>query len=70
MDCHDCPVCPVCHKTLTLAAQLVKCKCGQAFCVAHRRSTAHACPFDYHREFQMELERRLRPCIAEKVIHI
>ena len=59
-----------CNKRLTLLAQSVgKCRCGNAFCIAHKDPTEHACSYDFKKEQRRSLESSLgtSPCRAAKV---
>jgi len=59
-----------CSKRLTLLAQSVgKCRCGNAFCIAHKDPTEHACSYDFKKEQRESLESSLgtSPCRPAKV---
>jgi len=61
--------CSVCKHRLTLAGTHT-CKCGSAFCAAHRLPEAHVCTYDHRGEGKKTLGVQLVASVPVKVEHI
>lgn len=67
----DSTKCSQCNKHLTLLdATVGKCKCGGCYCKKHKNSDAHQCTFNYHKDFQETLDKKLKIPMAVKVAQI
>jgi len=52
--------CSICNKRISIIEELTaKCKCNKFFCVIHKYPDTHNCSFDYIKENQDILQKKL-----------
>lgn len=63
--------CFMCNKKITLVEMITaKCKCGNYYCPSDKMPENHNCTFDYIKENQDRLEKKLIKLTSDKNIAI
>ncbi len=60
----DTSICDECHKKSYI---MVRCMCGNNYCLSHKYPDSHNCTFDHRKVFRERLERNNPKIEAEKI---